>query len=64
MEGLEDAIKKKSTNSIPDDAAGAVPQVYVQDVRVDANLNVPSEKQSVKSDNHPNSDTGTQMLTQ
>lgn len=33
VKGLRDAINKKHASSLPGDAAGAVPQMYVQDVR-------------------------------
>ena len=47
---LPEAIQKKSTSPIPGDAAEAVPQMYVQDVKADAKNNVTPASPEVKSD--------------
>ena len=47
---LKAEIKRKSTSSIPDDAAGAVPQMYVQDAKADATMTVPQPASEVKTD--------------
>ena len=47
---LPEAIQKKGTSPIPGDAAEAVPQMYVQDVRADADNNVAPAAKEVKSD--------------
>lgn len=54
VEGLADAVKAKSTSSLPSDAANAVPQMYAQDVRSDASAeNVTQPNPLVNNNNLP-----------